>query len=74
MLYFSFMNGKELKRWRERLELKQAGFGVYLAQLMNKERAYVASEISNWENGVRPVPGSVSSALYRKRLEELGEF
>ena len=74
MLYFFFMNGKELKQWRKRLELRQAEFGVYLAKLMNRERSYVASEISNWENGVRPVPGSVSSALYRKRLETLGEL
>ena len=38
-------------------------FGVFVADVMGKERPYTAQEIWNWEKGLRAVPGRVATAL-----------
>ncbi|MDX2277740.1 MAG: hypothetical protein NW206_19995 [Hyphomonadaceae bacterium] len=65
------MTGAELRKERDDRELTQEDFGVFVAKLLGRERAYTRFEVSAWEIEDRPVPEAVERALLRLRLNEL---
>ena len=72
MLYFCGMMQKSfLAGFRASLGMSQAEFGQWLAQRLERERAYTGSEVSNWETGARGIPFAVQAVTY-KHLYETG--
>ena len=66
MLYFCGMMQKSfLTEFRASLGISQVEFGQWLAQRLERERAYTGSEVSNWETGARGIPYAVQAAVYR---------
>lgn len=55
------MSAEDLREMRGDRSAQE--FGQFVADVMGKSRSYTAQEIWNWENGLRPVPSRVATAL-----------